>query len=134
LTFYNFTESKSPGEVAYGNPMYNARHMSSFAMMLGMICVGAAWGALDEFANQMRTRNLSIPPFTSRTTDPDFQAWYGGAKLQITRAEFAIIHAWGEWERLTETPNGSGGNAFTNEADNLLGAVGRELMLDMWDV
>jgi len=134
LSFYAFTETASPGSEAYGNPMYNARHMSSFAMMLGMICVGAAWGALDEYANQMRTRKITVPPFTPRVTDPDFQRWYGGALTNIRKAELAIIGAWQHWERLTETPNGKGGNAFTAGEDGLLGNVGREIMLDMWDV
>jgi len=134
LTFYNFTETQSPGEIAYGNPMYNARHMSSFAMMLGMICVGAAWGALDEYAHQMRTRKITIPPFAPRTEDPDFQRYYGGAKVQITKAQYAVLGTWADWEALTETPNGEGGNAFTDQADNLLGCVGRDVMLDMWDV
>ncbi len=133
LTFYNFTETKSPGEVAYGNPMYNARHMSSFAMMLGMICIGAAWGALDEYADQMRKRKTTIPPFVSRTLDPDFQRYYGGAKVQVVKGEYAIIRAWEDWEKLTVTPLGEG-NAFTDEADNLLGCVGRDLMIDMWNV
>ncbi len=114
--------------------MYNARHMSSFAMMLGMITVGAAYGALDEYANQMRKRNITTPPFTSRTLDPDFQRWYGGAKVQIVKGEYTILQAWLDWERLTQTPNGEGGNSFTDEADNLLGCIGRDIMLDMWDV
>jgi len=134
LTFYNFTETKSPGEIAYGNPMYNARHMSSFALALGMLCVGAAWGALDEYGVQMRKRNITMPPFTSRINDPDFQFDYGGSKVRITKAEFAVIHAWNEWERLTETPNGQGGNSFDDQIDNLLGCVGRDVMIDMWDV
>ncbi len=134
LTFYNFTETQSPGEQAYGNPMYNARHMSSFAMMLGMICVGAAWGALDEYAVQMRKRTTTVPPFVPRPQDPDFQRWYGGAKVQIVKGEYAILAAWAEWERLTQTSNGEGGNAFTDPADNMLGCIGRDLMLDMWEV
>ena len=52
----------------------------------------------------------------------------------MRKAEFAILHAWQEWERLTQTPSGAGGNSFTVEADVLLGNVGREIMLDMWDV
>ncbi|HWK19250.1 MAG TPA: acyl-CoA dehydrogenase family protein [Microbacteriaceae bacterium] len=134
LTFYSFAETKSPGEIAYGNPMYNARHMSSFAMMLGMICIGAAYGAVNEYGRLMETRKITIPPFTSRVTDPDFQRWYGGALTNVRKGEFAILQAWAEWERLASTPNGQGGNSFTVEADVLLGNVGREIMLDMWDV
>jgi 3-hydroxy-9,10-secoandrosta-1,3,5(10)-triene-9,17-dione monooxygenase len=134
LTFYHHTDTQSPGEIAYGNPMYNARHMSSFGLMLGMICVGAAYGALNEYGHQMRTRTTTVPPFTPRTADPDFQRWYGGAKVQILKAEFAVLGSWAEWERLTETPDDAGGNAFSEIDDNLLGCVGRDVMLDMWDV
>lgn len=134
MSFYNFTDGKSPGEEAYGNPMYNARHMSSFALMLGMICVGAGWGALDEYALQMRKRTTTIPPFVPRPEDPDFQRWYGGAKVQLVKAEYAILASWEEWERLTQTPNGESGNSFTESADNVLGCVGRDVMLDIWVV
>lgn len=134
LTSYAFAETRSPGEVAYDNPMYNARHLSSFAMMLGMICVGAGYGAVNEYGRLMETRNITLPPFTSRVLDPDFQRWYGGALTNVRKAELAILAAWQEWERLTETPNGEGGNSFTVEADVLLGNIGREVMLDMWDV
>ena len=134
LTFYNFTDGESPGSAAYGNPMYNARHMSSFAMMLGMICVGAAWGTLDEYAAQMVSRKTTVPPFVARTLDPDFQRYYGEAKVQILKGEYAILATWAEWERMAATPNGTGGNSFTAEGDNLIGCVGRDVMLDMWDV
>lgn len=134
LTFYNFTDTESPGQIAYGNPFYNARHMSSFAMMLGMITVGAAWGALDEYARLMVERKTTVPPFIPRTQDPDFQRYYGWAKVQILKAEYAIRETWIEWERLASTPNGEGGNLFTDQADNLIGCVGRDVMLDMWDV
>ncbi len=134
MSFYAFTDAQSPGEIAYGNPQYNARHMSSFAMMLGMICVGAGYSAVNEYARQMETRKITVPPFTSRILDADFQRWYGGALTKVQKAEFAIIQAWHEWERLTETPNGEGGNSFTTTEDVLLGNVGRDIMLDMWDV
>jgi len=134
MSFYNFTDAKSPGEEAYGNPMYNARHMSSFALMLGMICVGAGWGALDEYAVQMRARTTTIPPFIPRPQDPDFQRWYGGAKIQLVKAEYAVLASWNEWERLTQTSGETGGNAFTEAADNVLGCVGRDVMLDVWEV
>lgn len=134
LTFYAFADTQSPGEIAYGNPQYNARHMSSFAMMLGMICVGAGYGAVNEYGRQMETRKITVPPFTSRILDPDFQRWYGSGLTKVKKAELAIIEAWHEWERLTETPNGEGGNSFTVTADVLLGNIGRDIMLDMWDV
>lgn len=133
LTFHHFTAGKSPGEVAYGNPMYNARHMSSFAMMLGMICVGGGWGAIDEYAHQMNSRKTTIPPFVPRPQDVDFQRDYGWAKVQVVKAESVITQAWLRWEELTHTPLGEG-NAFTDEEDNLLGCVGRDVMLDVWAV
>src|SRR3546814_14154994 len=73
--------------------MYSARHGSSFALALGVLCVGGAYGALDEYAHLMTTRKITIPPFNLRSEDPDFQRYYGGAIVKLATAEAAVFHA-----------------------------------------
>ncbi|UOQ56901.1 acyl-CoA dehydrogenase family protein [Leucobacter allii] len=126
-------DADSPGYQAYGNSMYSARHNSSFALALGAICVGGAKGALDEYRHAMDTRRITVPPFSPRTEDPDFQRYYGGAIVKIATGEAALLHALDEWLVATEK-NVSGEQSFTIAIDNLLGGIGREIMLQMWEV
>lgn len=136
LNAYEFTETTSPGQRAYGNAIYNARHMSSFALMLAIITIGAAYGALDEFERQMRTRKITLPPFTPRIDDPDFQRYYGGALTKISLAEAAVIHAFELWEEYAweKTRKGPQAEGFSFQRDILLGNIGREVMIQMWEV
>lgn len=123
----------SPGSRAYGNAMYSARHMSSFGLALAALCVGGAYGALDEYAEQMRSRKTTVPPFVPRTEDPDFLRYYGGALVKVTTAEAATFKALEMWLEAAHD-NVSGVAPFTSERDNLLGGIGREVMLQAWDV
>ncbi len=122
----------SPGSKAYGNPMYSGRHGSSFAMILGALCVGGGYNALDEFENQMRTRKTTIPPFVPRTEDPDMLRYYGQAKVRLSVAEAAITNAVDQWTQAT-IDNVAGIDPFSLEKDALLGGIGRELMIYVWD-
>ncbi len=126
-------DGDSPGSAAYGNSMYSARHGSSFALALGVLCVGGALGALDEYAAQMTTRKITIPPFVMRADDPDFQRYYGGAIVKLATAEAAVFHALGQWEQAARD-NVAGVAPFTGAMDNLLGGIGREVMLQAWEV
>lgn len=126
-------DGHSPGSEAYGNSMYSARHNSSFALALGALCVGGALGALDEYRHAMETRKITIPPFSPRTEDPDFQRYYGGAIVKIATGEAAVLRAFEMWTEATER-NVSGEEPFSAALDNLLGGIGREVMLQMWEV
>lgn len=123
----------SPGSAAYGNPMYSARHGSSFALALGVLCVGGALGALDEYGALMTTRKITIPPFNLRAEDPDFQRYYGGAIVKLATAEAAVFHGLQRWEQAARD-NVAGIAPFSPEMDNLLGGIGREVMLQAWEV
>lgn len=126
-------QGDSPGSAAYGNTMYSARHGSSFALALGVLCVGGAYGALDEYARLMTTRKITIPPFILRSEDPDFQRYYGGAIVKLATAEAAVFHALEKWEQAARD-NVAGVAPFTGAMDNLLGGIGREVMLQAWEV
>ncbi len=136
LNDFEFTDTTSPGQRAYGNAIYNARHMSSFALMLAILTIGGAYGALDEFEIQMRKRNITLPPFTPRLTDPDFQRYYGGSLTKIALAEAAVIHAFELWEEYAweKTRKSQEAEGFSFRRDVLLGNIGREVMIQMWDV
>src|SRR3546814_18599829 len=107
--------------------MYSARHGSSFALALGVLCVGGAYGALDEYAHLMTTRKITIPPFNLRSEDPDFQRYYGGAIVKLATAEAAVFHALETWEQAARD-NVAGVAEFSGAMDNLLGGTGRGVM------
>ncbi|GLI26545.1 hydroxylase [Agromyces rhizosphaerae] len=125
-------DGDSPGSAAYGNAMYSARHGSSFALALGVLCIGGAYGALDEYASQM-SRKITIPPFCLRSEDPDFQRYYGGAIVKLATSEAAVYHALERWEEAARD-NVAGVAPFSPALDNLLGGIGREVMLQAWEV
>jgi 3-hydroxy-9,10-secoandrosta-1,3,5(10)-triene-9,17-dione monooxygenase len=125
-------DGDSPGSRAYGNPMYSGRHMSSFALGLAALTIGAGYNALDEYENLMRSRKTTIPPFVPRTEDPDFLRWYGSALVKLQTAEaafFSTIERWMDAAR----DNVAGVEPFSPHLDNLLGGIGRELILQVWE-
>ncbi|MGO2110303.1 MAG: acyl-CoA dehydrogenase family protein [Pseudoclavibacter sp.] len=131
LVEYAF-DGDSPGSAAYGNSMYSGRHMSSFAFGIAAIMIGGCYGALDEFERQMRARKTTIPPFVSRTDDPDFQRWYGSALVKFELAEGAFFSAVDRWLEATRR-NVAGIEPFSDALDNLLGGIGREVMIQVWE-
>jgi 3-hydroxy-9,10-secoandrosta-1,3,5(10)-triene-9,17-dione monooxygenase len=125
-------DGDSPGSAAYGNPMYSGRHMSSFAIGLAALVIGAGYNALDEYENLMRTRKTTIPPFVMRTEDPDFLRWYGSALVKLQAAEGALFSTLERWMDAARK-NVAGTETFSAHTDNLLGGIGRELMLQVWE-
>ncbi|GGA64792.1 hypothetical protein GCM10011490_14230 [Pseudoclavibacter endophyticus] len=131
LVEYAF-DGDSPGSAAYGNPMYSGRHMSSFAFGIAAIMVGAGYGALDEYERLMRERKTTLPPFVLRLEDPDFQRWYGSALVKLEVAKGAFFSAVDQWLEATRK-NVSGEAPFTPAYDNLLGGIGREVIVQVWE-
>lgn len=131
LLTYAF-DGHSPGSRAYGNPMYSGRHMSSFGLGIAVVVLGGAYNILDEYENQLRSRKTPLPPFVPRTEDPDFQRWYGSALAKISTAEAAVFHALDRWLALAEQNIESPG-AFTAREDTILGCIGREVIIQVWE-
>jgi len=123
----------SPGSAAYGNSMYSARHMSSFGLALAVLCLGGAYGALDEYEELMTTRKTTIPPFISRSEDPDFLRYFGSAIVKLATGEAATYKALEMWQDAAED-NVRGVAPFSPEKDNILGAIGREVIIQAWEV
>lgn len=131
LADYGF-DGHSPGSRAYGNPMYSGRHMSSFGIGVAALTIGGDYNALDEYENVMRTRKTPLPPFVPRTEDPDFLRWYGSRLVKLHVAEAALFHALDCWMDAARA-NVAGTETFTAATDNLLGGIGRELVLQAWE-
>jgi 3-hydroxy-9,10-secoandrosta-1,3,5(10)-triene-9,17-dione monooxygenase len=126
-------DGDSPGSRAYGNSMYSARHMSSFGLALAVLCLGGAYAALDEFGALMTTRKTTIPPFVLRSQDPDFLRYYGGAIARLATAEAATYKALEMWQEAA-ADNVAGVESFSQETDAVLGAIGREVIIQAWEV
>jgi 3-hydroxy-9,10-secoandrosta-1,3,5(10)-triene-9,17-dione monooxygenase len=125
-------DGHSSGSLAYGNAMYSGRHMSTFTMSLAAVCVGGGFNALDAYAEVMRTRTTTLPPFIPRTEDPDFLRWYGEAFISLSKAQATLESLLDRWLAAAER-NVAGEAAFDAETDLLLAGIARELMLDVWE-
>ncbi len=132
LIDYGF-DGDSPGSAAYGNSMYSARHMSSFGLALAVLTLGGAYAALDEYESLMTTRKTTIPPFVSRSQDPDFLRYFGGAIAKLATAEAATYKALEMWQDAARD-NVAGVAPFSDRTDALLGAIGREVIIQTWEV
>jgi hypothetical protein len=81
------------GSRLHGNPMYATRGIAFFTMTVGAVMVGAALGALDEFAQILRTRKTMRAPFVPWAEDPDHQRWFGIAITKLKIAEIAVVES-----------------------------------------
>lgn len=118
-------ENGAPGIELNGNPMYGGRALTIFTLSLAGPIVGGAYGALDEYANQMRTKSAMLPPFLPRIEDPDFQRYYGAALARIGMAEATVLQVAEDWMQLCRD-NASGVRPFRKREDFRLASIGRE--------
>jgi 3-hydroxy-9,10-secoandrosta-1,3,5(10)-triene-9,17-dione monooxygenase len=124
--------ARTPGVAIHGNPMYGGRAMSIFTLCLAAVMVGAAYNALDEYENQMRTRTMIMPPFAPRTEDADFQRYFGGAWAKTATAE-AALHDCAEQHMELCRRQAEDGVPYTYKDDMLLGCIAREVMVQTWE-
>ncbi len=124
--------ARAPGAAIHGNPMYGGRALGIFTMCLAAVMVGAAYNALDEYENQMRSRLTPIPPFVERRLDPDFQRYFGGAWAKIATAE-AALHDCAEQHMELCRRQADEGVPYTYKDDMLLGCIAREVMVQTWE-
>jgi 3-hydroxy-9,10-secoandrosta-1,3,5(10)-triene-9,17-dione monooxygenase len=122
----------TPGYAIHGNPLYGGRAMCTFAISLGMLVLGAAYAACDEYEHWMRTKQTPMPPFVPRTEDPDFQRWLGSAwgKLQMVEAALlSCLDQHAEYSRL----NSTGEREYTFADDHRIGVAAREAFIFAWE-
>lgn len=131
-TMINVDPATTPGAALHGNPMYGGRAMGIFTMCLAAVMVGAAYNALDEYAEQMEARMTPLPPFVPRKLDPDFQRWFGAGWAKIATAE-AALHDCAEQHMQLCRRQADKGVPFTYGDDMLLGCIAREVMVQTWE-
>jgi 3-hydroxy-9,10-secoandrosta-1,3,5(10)-triene-9,17-dione monooxygenase len=127
MSLYTVSD-ETPGVHLHPNPLYGGGPLSFMMFESASLAVGMAQGALDAYAELMRTRTTSFPPITGRSEDPDFQTWYGEAVGKLATAEAAVLHAIGQWNDLAA----QGPSAFTSEAEWRLATICREVIRLSW--
>ncbi|ALG10754.1 acyl-CoA dehydrogenase family protein [Kibdelosporangium phytohabitans] len=116
-----------PGRALH-SPEYGGGPLSFMLLELGILAVGMAKGALDAYADLMRSRTTMFMPIVPRTEDPDFQFRYGEATGMIAAAEAAVIDAVRQWSDLAAR----GGAAITRAEELRLALIGREAVRLCW--
>jgi 3-hydroxy-9,10-secoandrosta-1,3,5(10)-triene-9,17-dione monooxygenase len=82
----------TPGAALHGNPLYASPTSGFYSGELAAIGIGAVRGALDEYAEGLRTRRTYWVPQGLRAEDPQYQGWYGRAQMLVDTAEGALLH------------------------------------------
>ncbi len=77
----------TPGTRLHGNPMYLGIIGGSYHCEFGAITSGAAWAALDEYEDLLRTRPMPGNPGQMRMHDPEGQRFFGKALMLTELAE-----------------------------------------------
>ena len=72
-------------------PVYAGRMAAFFCCELVAVAVGAAKGALDEYARLITTKTATMFPGTLRVDLQDYQRYYGQAAAKIAAAEAVVI-------------------------------------------
>ncbi|MEV0457616.1 acyl-CoA dehydrogenase family protein [Catellatospora methionotrophica] len=118
----------TPGRALHGNPQYGGGQLSYMVLEAAVLAVGIAQGALDAYADLMRSRTTLLPPFVSRTENVDYQFWYGEAAGMIATAEAAADNAVKQWQDMAA----QGPGAFTREQDIRLTTICRHVIKLCW--
>jgi 3-hydroxy-9,10-secoandrosta-1,3,5(10)-triene-9,17-dione monooxygenase len=122
----------TPGLALHGNPMYGGRALCIFTMSLACTIVGGGYNALDEYADQMRSKPIAVLPFSPRSEDADFQRWYGAAFVKVQTAEAALLYAAQQHMEACRL-NASGERPYTFADDARLAAIAREAIVQVWE-
>jgi 3-hydroxy-9,10-secoandrosta-1,3,5(10)-triene-9,17-dione monooxygenase len=115
----------TPGSRLHGNPMYAGQMMSFFNIQIVSIMVGLAWAAVDEFETILRTKQTAIPPFRSRSLDPELQRILGRA-MAMTDAAQRVIGTVADEYLAIASRGASGREPFTTLDDNRMSVAARE--------
>jgi 3-hydroxy-9,10-secoandrosta-1,3,5(10)-triene-9,17-dione monooxygenase len=123
----------TPGLRLHGNPLYGGRAGGPFTITLAAILVGAAYNALDELENLMRTKVTFLPPQVLRMYDDDSQRWFGETMARIALLETAV-HGAAQMHMDICRRAVEQGIPFSYEDDLIVAAIAREAMLDLWQL
>lgn len=82
----------APGRAVHPNPMYAAGRVGSVLWgEMAAVAVGIAQGALDVYAEDLRTKRLSYPPFLTRSEVGEFQRAFARAWALIESASATLF-------------------------------------------
>jgi|688.fasta_scaffold201989_2 3-hydroxy-9,10-secoandrosta-1,3,5(10)-triene-9,17-dione monooxygenase len=115
------------------NPAYYGAFEGFFLYELAALGVGAVTGALDEYANLIRTKPTIWPPISQRLENDDYLRWYGRALGRLAMAEAALTNLAQQW-----TESGRRrmlGEPPVSEAENLrMMLLGGEVIDIVWEI
>ena len=114
-----------PGVELHGNPMYAGRLMSFFNIQLCSIVAGTAWAAVDEYQRIITTKNTHVPPFRSRSLDPEHQRNLGLAMSLADAAQRIILSVADDYTGYAARGAG-GGEPFSYLDDQALSVTARQ--------
>lgn len=124
--------ARGPGDADHGdNPMYYGRFVSYLIMEPASIAVGTLKGALDEYADVMKTRTTMRPPIVNRDQDTDYRRWFGEANAKVALAEIAINGMVAEWTNCCEL-NMTGRKPFSVQDEIRLILVACDVIKICW--
>lgn len=114
------------------NPMYTGGQGVITSTELTAIAVGAARGALDEYARIVTTRRATFQPDVMRIDLPDYQRYFGKAAGMIAAAEAVVIRLAEEYME-TARACARDGIEYPREKDLLGALAAKEAGRLAWD-
>ena len=103
-------------------PIYVGRTMTFFNAELVAAQVGAAWAALDEYEELMRTKSASFPPRVPRLDTPEYHRWFGKIRVLTDSSESLLISAVNQYTALGQHWMDTG-EEFTPDQDARLRGI-----------
>ncbi|RQU98398.1 hypothetical protein DF047_37210 [Burkholderia cenocepacia] len=124
--FYDFQRAGEDPEGTFGtrlhgNSMYVGITTSLFTAVISAVMVGAAWAALDEYEEILRTKKTINPPFHERYKSLEYQRTVGQVLMEIRAAEVQVIEVARQYTQACQ--QWQAGIPYSAEKDFLQGAM-----------
>jgi 3-hydroxy-9,10-secoandrosta-1,3,5(10)-triene-9,17-dione monooxygenase len=90
----------APGRPVHANPLYAAGRVGSVLFgEMAAVAVGMAQGAMDQYADELRSKRVSYPPFRARAEIGEYQRHYGEAWALTSMAEATLARIGNDYMR-----------------------------------
>jgi 3-hydroxy-9,10-secoandrosta-1,3,5(10)-triene-9,17-dione monooxygenase len=123
----------APGRSVHPNPMYAAGRIGSVLWgEMAAVAVGIAQGALDVYEQELRTKRLSYPPFSTRSEVAEFQRQFGKAWVMVAAAEAALRQIGRDYMAFCQAET-SDGIPFSDARDSQLRLLEQHVTLQAAD-
>ncbi len=114
------TSHAAPGRVVHEAPIYRAGRIGSLLWgEMAAVAVGVAQGALDEYEHELRSKKLAYPPFSPRSTVPEYQRQFGEAWALVAMAEATLERVGRDYMEFAEREVRTG-EPFSDQLDRQL--------------